>query len=156
MKFDLNSRRRLALLLFLLVEVIAIGSMWTLTPQKRATRAFISKLRGEYILAWKDDLDAITVIHSASLDEILKYSQIDLGLHLARNMDSEGTLESVWITPRLGTFVVHWKSETEPQLNQMSFYNRSEADFFLKAFRSGSYTRSLLGHSILLVGSASP
>lgn len=148
--------RRVLLLIVLLVEISAIVGALHQEPERRAAKAFIAKLKNEYVLAWKDDLDAVTIVHSPSLNEILTYSQSDLGLSLARNPGKEGVLESAWMTPRYGTFVVHWKSEADSELNQMSFYRKAEADVFLRALRAGSYSHSILGHSILLVRSATP
>ena len=151
-----SSSKRSALLALLFLELIAAIWFWHNESQHFAAKAFLTKLNGKYVLAWKDESDEINVIERTTLEDILRFSKEELGLKLGRNLGPEANLENVWKSSRLGGFVVHWKSEADSTLNQMTFYSDLEADFFMKAFRSGSYSRSILGHSILLVSALAP
>lgn len=146
--------RRLALLLFLLAEVCIISWFWHRGPARKAVRAFLARQGNHFVLAWKDDLNEINVEHRHSLDELIRFSSVELGLRLGRNPGIKYTIESVWMTDRAGTYIVFWKNESDNLLNQMTFYSLGEAIFFAQAFRSGSYSQSILGHSVLLVGNS--
>jgi hypothetical protein len=142
--------RRLVLLLILLVGVVAIRVVmpW---PVPRISVAFLTKQPNYYLVTWRDANGEVRFAEHAGLDETLGFIKDDLHLKVGRNMNSESELEHLWMQDRYGTFVLLWKHSYESLVHQLTFHNEQEAKFFATAFRKGAYSRSVLGHSILLV-----
>lgn len=139
------------LLALLFVEVVTIRVLWSPLPEKRiAHRAFLTKQNDQYILAWRNGVGTVELVQMESLPEILRRAN-ELQLSVAKNIDPGSSVESAWVSDRRGSYVLLWKTENDP-LYQMSFYRESDAQFFASAFRQGAYTRSILGHSVLMVG----
>lgn len=145
--------RRFALLSVLLLETMATAWFWHHPPERSAKRAFLTRHEDHYLLAVRNDLNEIDFIRRNTLEEILTVSREEFQLRIGRNSATGATLENVWMTDRRGAYIVFWKNELDERLNQMSFFSSREARFFADAFRSGGYSPSILGHSILLVGS---
>ena len=141
--------RRTVLLSVLLLEIVFLMGANNPSPS-RATRAFLTKQQDHFLLAWKDEFGAVDIVKMDSLNDTLAYAYQELGLQLGRNFDPRASIENVWMDHRSGTYVVLWKADSEDLLNQISFFNQSEAQFFARAFRSGAYSRSIVGHSVLL------
>ena len=116
-----------------------------------ATRGYLSKIGREYLVAWHDaSVPNFQYATYGSLDEAILFLKGNLGLSTGHTVRPELELENVWVQDRYGSFVVFWKTEKIPFVNQISFPSEREAKFFADAFRKGAYTPSPYGHAIVL------
>lgn len=148
-----NKKLRVRLLVVLsLFEVCLLARVWH--GQGKAQKAavgFLIKNGTNFTVAWKEknsDYQSRDYIH---LQDALAFARRDLDLAEGINPFGEYELEHVWKNNRYGNTVVVWKSFRQANVNQITFQDENEANFFLNAFQHGSYAPSMFGHSILLM-----
>lgn len=148
-----NKKLRFRLLLVLaLLEACLLTRAWHRDAgAPKPNLGFLLKNGGRYTVAWKVKKEDFQTRDYVRLSDALKFAR-ELGLSEGINPFAEHEMEHAWKDQRRsGNTVVVWKTIRQPQVNQLTFDDETEATFFLKAFQRGSYTPSLFGHSILLV-----
>jgi hypothetical protein len=150
-----NTRHAVTLLILISVEIACSAYMWDQT-QSEVTIGFLSKNGNQFVLGWRESGSQIQVTAWPSASLALRYAREKLHLTQGRSLRPDLALENVWTDKQFGNYVLLWKSESLPEIHQMSFQNYAEAETFADAFRSGSYTPSPVGHSILLVPMKKP
>ncbi len=152
-----NKKIRIRLLLVLsLFEACLLARVWQFEgkAQKPAV-GFLIKNGSNFTVAWKEQNRDYQTRDYARLQDALAFARRDLDLAEGINPFGEYELEHVWKNNRYGNSVVLWKAFKQSNVNQISFQDENEANFFLQAFQRGSYAPSLFGHSILLVPNGS-
>jgi len=144
-----RERRRNWLLLLLALELCGAYNL-THFVRKEISLGFLVKNGSKFIVAWRDTEAGFQTRSYESVDEAMSFARKELKLIAARNPLVEHELEHVWLDNSSGGHMVVWKVLRFDFLNRLSFQNQGEAEFFLQAFRSGSYAPSIFGHSILL------
>ncbi len=135
------------LLLSELVWVVVLFQMHKPGPHL----GFLVKDGARYILVWRTDEEGIQTRHEDSIDSAVSYARNSLNLKVGVNPIPEHELEYLSVVDRYGSVQVLWKTSRINFLNQITFHRSADARFFAKAFKSGAYSPSPFGHSILLV-----
>ena len=148
----LKSQRHVRILWMLVVlEALIVGRLFLVKEPAKAVMGFLIKDGTQYLVAWKAPTKEYQTRAYTTLGDALKFAHGELALFEGRNPLPEHELEHVWVAPRFGNYVMHWKTLKYAFLNQLTFQNEQEADYFLRAFRRGAYAPSMFGHSVLLV-----
>jgi hypothetical protein len=145
-----QSRRLITLLILIGVEIACSAYMWD-RIQPQVSIGFLSKNGNEFILGWRESGNQFQYQAWPTVASALHYARENLHLIQGRTLRPDLTVENVWTDEQFGNYVVKWKTESLPEIHQMSFQNDAEAETFAQAFRAGSYTPSPVGHSILLL-----
>lgn len=148
-----EKKLRIRLLLILaLFEVCLVARVWKVQAKpEKAALGFLIKNGNKFTVAWKPKDRDYQIRDYVRLQDALAYAHRELGLAEGINPFGEHELERVWKDTRFGNTVVLWKATRQAHLNQITFQDENEANFFMNAFQHGSYAPSLFGHSILLV-----
>ncbi len=144
-RFETQQSRCIALVAVCIIEAILVVQVWK-HSEATVLAGFVVKHGGGYVLVWKNVVGYRSEM-VASLQDALSRAR-ELGLGVAHSPSN--SLESLWVQDRFGTYVVLWKLEEKPILNQLTFYDQKDASFFARAFKTGGYSPSPFGHSIFL------
>lgn len=128
-------------------EVLLVGFLQFAEPT--ASHAFLIKDGSSYAVYWSAEGQYDFATYK-DLRSALKFAHNSLGLSEGSSFQGMD-IERLWTQDRFGSFVVMWKTFRHPHLNQLTFSREADARFFETAFRTGSYTPSPFGHSILLL-----
>lgn len=144
--------RKVKLLLVLVLVVFEAGVFLYAAkhPEVKALRGYLIKSGASYHVAWRDQDLRLDSRSYPSLREALDFANNELKLSDGRNPTWDDSLEYLDVRERSGTYVVLWKTFKLQYLYQMTFFRRSEAQYFLSAFRRGHYSPSPMGHAIPL------
>lgn len=143
-----QGRKLLYLAVLIALEITLVVHLWG--QQNRVPFGFLVKNGDVYVLIWKNDAHEYQTSIYPNLNEAMTYAINELNLQVGHNPLMEDELERLWVQDRQGVTVMFWKTSKLEYLNQMTFHRRAEADYYMKAFRTGSYTPSPFGHSIFL------
>jgi hypothetical protein len=132
------------------VELLLVAFLQFTVPV--ASHAFLIKNGKDYVVFWSED-GTYDSRHYSELRKAIDFAKMELGLEQAPSTNGMD-IERLWIQDRFGAFVVMWKTFRFPYLNQLTFNRESDAKFFEAAFRSGAYSPSPFGHSVLLLPTA--
>ncbi len=152
MKSNKKLRFRLLVVLALLEGGLLTRAWLGQASEPKPALGFLLKNGARYTVAWKAKTQDYQTRDYVRLSDALAFAHRELGLSEGINPFAEHEMEHAWKNQRRsGNTVVVWKTIRQPNVNQLTFEDETEANFFLKAFQRGSYTPSLFGHSILLV-----
>jgi hypothetical protein len=148
-----EKRLRIRLLLILaLFEACLVARVWHVEARPaKAAVGFLIKSGNKFSVAWKQKNQDFEIRDYVRLQDALAYAHQELGLSEGINPFGEYELERVWKDSRFGNTVVLWKAIRQNHLNQITFQDENEANYFMNAFQHGSYAPSMFGHSVLLV-----
>lgn len=144
---QINEQRKLVYLLLLIGLEVALAHHFL--PRSRVQYGFLVKNGDLYVLIWKGEDNAFHSVSYPSLRGAVAFAGT-LDLETGRNPSMTDDLERIWMQDRAGSYVMFWKTLKMEYLNQLTFHRRADADFFMRAFQSGSYSTSPFGHSIFL------
>ena len=148
-----DKKLRIRLLLILsLFEACLVVRVWQMEGKApKPAVGFLVKSGSKFLVAWKEKDRDYQTRDYVRLQDALAFARAELNLQEGINPFGEHELEPVGKNNRYGSSVVLWKSLKYSFVNQMTFQDENEANFFVQAFQRGSYAPSLFGHSILLV-----
>lgn len=148
-----DKKLRIRLLLILsLFEACLVLRVWQMGAKAiKPDVGFLVKNGSRFTVAWKEKGRDYQTRDYVRLQDALAFARRELDLQEGINPFGEHELEHVWKNNRYGSSVVLWKALRGANVNQMTFQDETEANFFMQAFQRGSYAPSLFGHSILLV-----
>ena len=144
------TRPRFWALLVLLVAEVTFLCGWR-SNEPRAQVGYLVKMGSKYVVAYRDQRRNLLVSEYPTLDAALGFTEQTLDLERGVSVSPYNELEYTWLSSRQGAFVVQWKLAHFEPLLRLTFQSRTEAEFFHDAFRTGSYSRSPLGHAVLLM-----
>ncbi len=147
--FNPRISRGLALILLIAVEGIIAFVLFTLPTN--IPFGYLIKTGPNYLVAWRDPDIGLQSRNFSVLLDALQFADESLNLHVKTGSRPDIELEYLDLQDRFGGFVLLWKTFQVDFLNQITFQRKSDALYFAHAFRSGAYSPSPFGHSVLLV-----
>jgi len=142
--------RAVFLTLFIALEIVAGLHLWN-KSHNEATLGYLVKHGGAYVVAWKEKGSPYQFESHNSLERALAFAREELKLGEGLVVQPDLAMEHIWVDDRFGSYVLLWKTDRTPLLNQITFQSQSDVQFFANAFKRGSYTPSPFGHSIFLI-----
>lgn len=133
-----------------LLEALLVGVLWA-RSQPKAQIAYLMKVGGRYVLAWKDTDSRFDSVVYKDLNDAVRFADENLGLHRGHNFLESADVEYLSFNDRPTGYVVQWKVINQPFLNQLTFNSQTEARYFWSSIRGGSYAPSPFGHSLLFL-----
>lgn len=147
-KIKKNYGKLLVLLALLIIEGVLFATV-SFQTKERVSRAFLIKNGNSYVIAWLNEKNENSEVVLPSLDAAIKYAKTELSLFPATTFQVE--LEHFWVQDRQGSYVLYWKTSQYNLLHHLTFNTLSDAKYFYEAFKTGAYSPSPYGHSLVLM-----